>query len=175
MLKGRMLAAIMLVLALSFSGCEKEEGKGYNITAILHSIETEVDDPLFGCELYGSILSLPDDMNQSSAHDHFQHTEDSPFLMGLNETHVFSETDVTAKTWKNLSEDDAIIIRIILKEDDVDLGDSDDEFGVKNFTYPVDELLAAISMSSSAFAEKSGLTVYSGTESITITFHFRKE
>ena len=92
--------------------------------------------------------------------------------MGLNDTYIFSHTPVSAKTWRGLEGSEYIMIRINLAEDDVDLLDSDDEFVAESFTYSVEDLISEIEESSTGYSEKSGLTVYSGTESITLTFRF---
>jgi len=162
---------ILLTLIFIVSGCKKDED-GYKIQAILYSLETSVEDPGIECELYGNIWSYIDNGSRVDAHDHFQHTEDSYFETGLHEVYIFAETPVSVKTWKGITDQDVIIIRIKLFEDDLDLVDEDDSFGDKIFTVPVSDIISEIDQGSS-FYEKSGLTVYCGTEWISITFRFR--
>ena len=168
MLICKRLLIIVLLSILFIYGCEKEDGE-LKIETYLYSIETSIEDPGFKCELYGNIWSYIDNDSRVDAHDHFQHTEASCFEMGLSDTYIFAETPVTVKTWNGIKESDKVAIRIKLFEDD-EIGD--DSFGDEIFQVPVSDIVSGVNQSGDYY-EKSGMTVYLGTEWISVTFRFR--
>ncbi|MEZ5012149.1 MAG: thiol-activated cytolysin family protein [Bacteroidales bacterium] len=135
----------------------------YDINARLMKFKTCVDDGLGSeCEIKGDIFSWPKSLGESAKHDHLTYLVDAP----QDGEYPFSETVNTSKTWQGLKQNDTLMIRISLIEDDK----GDDVFHIDDVAVPVSAiLLESIDV---GFFEKIMRTIYDSNEYIDVYFNF---
>ncbi|MBN2767450.1 MAG: thiol-activated cytolysin family protein [Paludibacteraceae bacterium] len=138
----------------------------YDIKALMANMKLNISDAGGNAELYGNVKCWPASLGEGAAHTHFNRSSGNYMDFSEKANHTFPVNTETEKEWTDLKADDKIIVRIDMKEADTG---SDDSFGASNFEIPVSEIITSVEQ---GFFEKTGMKVYSGTQSIDFTFKF---
>lgn len=110
------------------------------------------------------VKSWPASLGESAAHTHFNRSASNYQSFDKKANHIFAVTTETEREWPNLKGDDKLVVKIDMKENDTS---GDDKFTISTFEIPVPEIITSMDQ---GFYEKTGLKVYSGTQSIDFTF-----
>ena len=138
----------------------------YDIKALMASMKLNISDAGGNAEIYGNVKSWPASLGESAAHIHFNRSASNYQSFSEKENHTFPINIETEREWPGMKGDDKIIVKIDMKENDTT---GDDKFGVSTFEVPVSEIITSMEQ---GYFEKTGMTVYSGTQSINFTFKF---
>lgn len=138
----------------------------YDITTTLASMKLDISDAGGNAELYGTIKSWPSNLGESATFTHFYRSAGNYQSFSEKQNYSFPESTATQIQYTDLKPSDKIGVYIAMKENDTT---GDDVFTATTFEVPVVDIVAAMDQGS---YNKSGLKVYSGTQSIDFTFKF---
>ncbi len=138
----------------------------YDIKTLMAGMKLDISDAGGNAEIYGNVKSWPASLGETAAHTHFNRSGSNYQSFQEKENHTFPVSTQTEKEWNGLKGDDKILVKIDMKEADTG---SDDVFTVSTFEIPVSEIITSIEQ---GFYEKTGMKVYSGTQSIDFRFKF---
>jgi thiol-activated cytolysin len=113
----------------------------YDISVRLYQMTPKFADISGSNDLFGSVKSY---LNSNPGASQFNWNIGSGgtlLQLDQNQTHTFSDNTTTNRTFRGVTYDDTMIIRIAVKEDDGIWGDED--LGVEYFKVPISEIVSA--------------------------------
>jgi hypothetical protein len=138
----------------------------YDVKTLMESMKLDISDAGGNAEIYGNVKSWPASLGEGAAHTHFSRSAGNYQSFDEKANHVFPVTAQTEREWRGLKGDDKILVKIDMRENDTT---GDDKFDISTFEIPVSEIITAMDQ---GYFQKTGLKVYSGTQSIDFTFKF---